>query len=428
MSAVQPLHEFAAHGFSRAIQTVERVAPRLGTALNIPARRRRRLLLQHHVGWRRPVRSSQFVPTRHPDAGDIAIAERLNRAYRAAEASGPVIPGQRHPDQWTLVYRQQNRFVSLLGRDDAPALAAYLCNAARHDASNGILQGDYEYRLLSSDTAYREWADLLIRDKLVSLAEAVGAAPAENPEATFATGSLRRTAPGPLVHGISARLGIDIAPPDVDGDLFKLDTGRGQFGVRDLLSIYTAHLVRGALRGVQEGNGRGAPQVCEIGAGSGRVAYWCRKLGLSGYTIVDLPHVNVVQGYYLLKALPQDRIVLYGEPGWEEAVNCVRILPAHAATGPDGHAYDLVLNQDSFPEMSLQTVLDYVAWIKQVGAGGLLMSINHESKAKYGRGASQGTHVCVPEAVEQLGGLERIDRNPFWLRRGYVTELYRVAD
>jgi len=279
---------------------------------------------------------------------------------------------------------QQGRFASILQRGDAHELAVYLCNVSRHDAAAGITQGEHEFQRITSERAYRRFVALMVLDKLVSLAEAIGALDVENPE-QGAWGQSVRCRPRELVERIFARLGIDVTPPDVDGGLLKIDTGRGLFGDRDANAIYTAYLLRQTLRGVK------APRVCEIGGGSGRVAYWSRQLGLSSYTILDLPHVNVVQGYYALKALPADEVVLYGEQPAGAAPGRLQILPAHAVTALQDPLFDLVLNQDSFPEMSAATVDDYLGWITR-SCEGWLMSINH--RAERPTATASSTSAC----------------------------------
>ena len=185
--------------------------------------------------------------------------------------------------------------------------ARYLCNVSRHDAAVGITQGDDEYKRIAWSGSYRDFLALMTKDKLVSLAEAVGSLPVENPEEGLSGVNLN-TDPDELVASISRQLGVDIAPPDIDGGLFKLEHAvLHLFHERDANAIFTAWLLKRVL------GGRTAPRICEIGAGSGRVAYWIRRLGLASHTIIDLPHVNVVQGYYLLKTVPADQVVLYGE-------------------------------------------------------------------------------------------------------------------
>jgi putative sugar O-methyltransferase len=164
-------------------------------------------------------------------------------------------------------------------------------------------------------------------------------------------------------------------------------------------------------------------EVCEIGAGTGRVAYWALRNGVRAYTIFDLPHVNVVQGYYLSKGLGPDRVALFGEPAPADGASMGRVLPAHAIRDETVRQYDLVLNQDSFPEIHVGTVREYLAWVRKVCRGHFL-SVNHESKPRWAHGLQQ---LSVPEVIDEVGGFHRVDRFPYWLRRGYVAELYEVV-
>lgn len=348
---------------------------------------------------------------------DLLIAERLLTAHRAAIRSAMQAPtADQRKDIWTMIEARQTRFTSVLERGDPRELATYLCNVSRHDASVGITQGDEEFRRITSSRSYRNHLALMAKDKLVSLAEAVGALPVENPE-QGPFGKNVRCDLAELVERMSARLGVDLAPPDIDGGLLKLDTGRGLFGERDANAIYTAHLLRQTTRILQ------ARRICEIGGGSGRVAYWSQRLGLTTYTIIDLPHINVVQGYYALKSLPAEDVYLYGEQPPRAGARHLQILPAHAIAELDGPLFDIVLNQDSFPEMSAATVTDYLHWIARCCSGSLL-SINHESKPSYGSGLA---HISVPELAATVDGYEVTYRFPYWLRKGYVVELYGIG-
>jgi len=74
--------------------------------------------------------------------------------------------------------------------------------------------------------------------------------------------------------------------------------------------------------------------------------------------------------------------------------------------------------------MSAKTVTEYLDWIGLCCRGGSLMSINQESKSSYSEGLA---HVSVPEMTAAAGGFELTYHFPYWLRRGYVVELYRIA-
>jgi hypothetical protein len=220
-----------------------------------------------------------------------------------------------------------------------------------------------------------------------------------------------------VVKKIEESIGISIIPPPIDGGLFKIGFEPYRFGERDCNAIYTAWLMRGLLPKGQ------ATSVCEIGGGVGRVAYWATRLGLNEYTLLDLPHINVLQGFFLLKALPDANICLYGESDNHaaQAGASIRVMPGYICRDGRHKSFDLVLNQDSFPEIHADIVVDYLRWIK-VSATSFL-SINHESQPNAGSGTLQNN---VSDLIAGVGGFSRESRHLYWLRKGYVTELYRV--
>ena len=360
--------------------------------------RRQFEILSHSFGKFLPNIPCLIVPDIEETERDVIISERILRAYRLASESH--MPPS--PDIWTFIKKSQSTFLSILDRGDPRQLAAYLCNMNRHDATTGTVQGNEEYNRIRRDSSYRNFVALMAKDKLLSLAEAVGVLPCENPEQGV-YGQSFQIEEADLVGKISTAMGIDVTPPEIDGGLFKIKAGSGLFGERDLNAIFTANTLRQ----------HGAQSVCEIGAGSGRVAYWSYRLGIRAYTLVDLPHINVIQSYYLLKALPDARVSLCGEPKGE-----IEILPCDADIT---RHFDLVLNQDSFPELSNDTVNRYLGWIK--GHASAFLSINHESKPEF-RGERQ---LSVAELIREIGGFSRQSRIPYWLRKGYVLEFYKVT-
>ncbi|MFO0871097.1 MAG: putative sugar O-methyltransferase [Pirellulales bacterium] len=374
----------------------------------------RRDVLAHPVDGRWPRVPLEIVPDIAPTPTDVAHAERLLAAFSRCRASGATERREGQSDLWTEIRQRQATFFGVLDAGDPAALAAYLCNMNRHDATTGTVQGDGEYRRLRRSPRYRRFLAHMAKDKLVSLAEAVGAIPCENPEQGTWGQNIHRDH-DQLVGAIEATLGLEITPPPIDGGLLKMRTSRGLFNERDLNALYTAWSVRQLFPDE-------LPAVAEIGGGAGRVAYWSCRLGIREYTIVDLPHINVIQGFYLLKALPEAQVVLYGEPRGTTTGPRIVILPAHAREEVADQSVDVVLNQDSFPEIHRQIVLDYLAWIQRVSRR-YFYSINHESRPPSTVG---GTQLNVPELIGTVTGYRRLSRTPYWLRRGYVAELYRL--
>ncbi|HEX4466167.1 MAG TPA: hypothetical protein VH025_03195 [Solirubrobacteraceae bacterium] len=124
-----------------------------------------------------------------------------------------------------------------------------------------------------------------------------------------------------------------------------------------------------------------------------------------------------------MKTLPEANIRLYGEPSTAGPPE-LTIWPSHKIDELPPDRFDLVLNQDSMPEMSRQIVDDYLDWIGR-SCSGAFVSINHESNVSYG---DQLAHVRVSDAALPLDTFELEERYPYWLRKGYTVEIYRVGD
>jgi hypothetical protein len=378
---------------------------------------RRDSVIAHSVGLRKPGIPSLIVPDLQPTDRDRLIAERLLGAYAKCRADEAARRSTPKPDVWSRIREQQSGFLQILDSNDPSTLAGYLCNMSRHAATTGTVQGDLEFKRIRKSSSYRRFITLQAKDKLVSLAEAVGAIPCENPE-QGAWGKSLHVDIDLLVEKIEQVLGLDISPPPIDGGLLKIRSAKALFNERDLNALFAAWRLKQILARTE------AASICEIGAGSGRVAYWSHRLGFSSYAILDLPHINVIQGYYLLKSLPDARMILYGESDRIQVTNRIAILPYFRIDAIEPDQFDLVLNQDSFPEINRDTVLEYLVWIKKASRQ-FFCSINHESRP---RSAGGDLQISVPELVGEVGGYRRVSRVPYWLRRGYVEELYTITD
>lgn len=354
--------------------------------------KKKRIEILSHKFYKTPTVSHLIVPDTTANDSDIFYAERLLSSYNKA------IDDYRSPgkDIWSGISQNQSKFLSILKRNDPVELANYLCNMNREDATIGTIQGNFVYDRLVKDSSYRKHIALITKDKLVSLAEALGVSNIENPEQGI-YGETMHQNPEELFENISAFIGHDLTPPAIDSGLLKIKVGNALVGERDISAIYTAYIIKSAMK------------VCEIGGGGGRACLWSKKFGVAEYTILDLPHINVVQGFYLLKSIP-DSVSLFGE-----ADKPVRIMPAHALPK---EKFDLILNQDSFPEIDKSTVINYLNWIK--GHCNEFMSINFESKASY----KGGQHLNVSELIREVGGFNRMERVQYWLRKGYILERY----
>lgn len=358
---------------------------------------------------------AEIIPDIAATSRDIEIARRLLRAYKLSLA-GYVKRVEDYEDIWSHIKVQQPTFFAALGSEDPAVLASYLCNMSRHDATHGTVQGYREYLKIRFNPFYRQYISRVIKDKLVLLAEAVGAIACENPEQGV-WGKNFSLPIDQLVRAIESKIGLKISPPEIDGGLLKIIGASAQFHERDLNAIFTAWSISNILQNISDGS------ICEIGAGTGRVAYWSWQMGIKSYSIIDLPHINVLQGFYLLKALPDVNIRLYGEPVQaNEQDREIAILPTYGVQTLSPRSFDLVLNQDSFPEIHADIVRDYLMRIREISRK-YFLSINHESCPP---GEGDFTHISVQQIIDEVGGYQKLFRTPYWLRRGYVMQLYKV--
>jgi len=135
------------------------------------------------------------------------------------------------------------------------------------------------------------------------------------------------------------------------------------------------------------------------------------------YTILDLPLINVLQGYFLSKALGESKVTLYGEPKQEGTV--VHVMPTYAINTMNRKDIDVLINENSMPEMPEQSVVDYVQWARN-SVRGVFYSYNQEACTI----VNGIPPVLVPEIVARVEGFRRLSRNISWLRSGYVEEVY----
>jgi SAM-dependent methyltransferase len=249
--------------------------------------------------------------------------------------------------------------------------------------------------------SYARW----LHDALVSLAEAVGARRVFYPETTPGYHYELYGEPGNadrILDEIEGVLDAPIRFPNpYSGELGLLTATRGIASFRAIQALYQAWRLRELSRR------RDDFRVLEIGAGLGRTAYFARALGMSDYTIVDIPLTNAAQGYFLGRTLGADNVVLFNENPRKQAT---RILPPARLEGIT-ETFDMVLNVDSFTEMSLETMEFY--WRFCRSNADTLLSINHEVN---------------PNRVRQLylsDPAVQVSRFPYWMRRGYVEEHIR---
>jgi hypothetical protein len=338
---------------------------------------------------------------------DIALCERLIAAYSRAVGDAPAQDGMWGHD----VFRERQAVLAdALAREDAAALAELLASMFRSDFVVGMAAGSLVSERQSAPIARLSWLGTL--NKLVSLAESLGAARMEYPKQGAVGGAFADGADA-LVARIEAALDIAIDFPEV-GAAYGVAAGGRLITPDSPDQLYAASRLREVIA-TQLAASSDALRIVEIGGGYGGMAYWLARMVDPGrYVIVDLPIVGVLQGYFLSKALGESAVGLFGE----DSAAKLTITPTHAL-GAVATPFDVLVNKDSMPEMPERAMLDYLEWGRS-GCTGLFYSYNQEAAVPFD-GVAQNV---VPEAIARIGGFKRVRREASWLRRGYVEEVY----
>jgi hypothetical protein len=343
-----------------------------------------------------------------PDAiPDQKLAERVASAFRRTKPvadAGAV---------WEPLLREnQARLEAWLATGDKAAVSLDLAAFGRSEAAQGFFGGAGQHRKCEADPAFAQLLAAWTYDKLLSLAEAVGAVRLELPE-TGSWGETLKLSAADLWQRIQEKLACDLAPPAHVGGYLGIRAGECVIQMRIVEAIYAAYRLRQL---VQARGLRG--HICEIGAGAGLTAYYGMLFGLRGYTIIDLPTMNAVQGYVLAGSRIGGAVSLAGEPADSKAV---RVLPPDAFASLASSNIDIVFNQDSLPEIELAAARTY---LRDAAAARipLLLSINQEAHL----GTPSGHQRSVAELVEDVGRYRLANRHRHWLRQGYVEELFEL--
>jgi hypothetical protein len=348
------------------------------------------------------------------DKEDLRLTKRLLDAYRhAVQTERQLLPHER-PSQgiWAVTAREIHaEWRDMFLDEEAETVAEVLVNALRRPVATGIGSGPVMFAK-SQDPVQRDEVAKLIVDRLVLLAEALGVIPCENPEqgrwGVNVYLGLRE-----IREAIEHVVGIPIAQTECIG-LWGIMAGDVCVDPRMPENIYTAWRQRELLEGYTCG-----ARIAEIGAGFGGCAAYAMKMGASSYTVIDLPIINLLQGFFLIRNHGWDKVKLFGEQGNAP----IQIFPYWMLAQLPDDSFDLAFNKDSMPEIPEDHVVEYLRQIVRTTRRALL-SINQEGEAPAADGVRQ---TVVGRLVARVPGLERRGRFPYWLRRGYVEELfYRV--
>jgi hypothetical protein len=358
-----------------------------------------------------PVPRIEFTDPRFDHDRDVAVASRLIDAFHATERAYGGDLGA--AGVWR--YHELTTFDELLRHlhnRDAAALARLLSGLFRTKLTNGMGMGVLDVAGVQADP---DRYALIWHDRALTLAAAVGLMHVENPEAGAFGERLQCDSVAAFDRLIENLGGVRF--PQVGG-CFGVRVRGEIVPLNYLQHVYAAFRMRSLARGRSW-------DALEIGGGFGGLAYAATLLGAKRYTLIDLAPVNVIQGWFLLNSEFRDRVVLFGEPG-EDRDDRIFIAGSGHLREVAVESCDIVVNQDSLPEMSRETAAEFLRLASRVTRR-YFLSLNQEHQAF---GADRIRQNWVHELCRTTPGfaLDLVVRCPYWMRVGYVEELYVKAE
>lgn len=349
---------------------------------------------------------------------DVKICQRLIAAYR--KVSPDNLRAKDNISQlWSDGLRKHcNELISVMDSGSAEDLAKILSRMFREDFVYGLASGSLIENSRSGLGA-KIWS-MKYQDNLIALAEYLGVIRTESTQQGEVAHFLKEGVDS-IVAKIEENVGISISFPDI-GAPYGIKAANSLITMEHPEHLYVALRIGQAIKDYLKGKESQSLNLVEIGAGFGGLAYWVMKLGkikVGNYIILDLPIINVLQGYFLAQAFGASAVRLYGEASVNNAPH-ITILPNFTIEKNIVSDIDVLINENSMPEMSEAIVQKYIIFAKEY-LSGLFFSYNHEAySAVYGK-----LQVSVPEAVDKVGGFTRFSRNASWVRNGYVEEVYK---
>lgn len=345
------------------------------------------------------------------EGNNTYIAERLVHMQRYEYNNKPVcsIP----PDSiWGMLREAHyDTLRSLVQVGETTALDTYLSRLFRTKTVNGYTYGS------TFDRWPHRWHYLPVYIELsvIQLAEALGLIRSECHEQGEIAFWRKIFSEEELIERLESCLGFRVEQPrfgDPRGIIFG-----GRFLTRDTCScVYSAYKVRIAIerKGIC-----GSLDIVEIGGGFGGLCYWLTKIlrdRVRRYIIVDLPEVRLVQAFFLGSAFA-NQVILPGDV-FEDHFPSIQLLD-YSMLDEIKWRPNILINQDSMPEMPEAEVKRYLNWAAY-NLDGLFISFNQETYSRHG----DKLQTLVSDAVQSFPRFRRISRETSWVRRGYVEEVY----
>ena len=345
---------------------------------------------------------------------DQKIISRIKKSYSISMSSKE---GQSISGMWEYDLNQYYHEIhdSILNKDNTLKL---FNNMFRSKFIFGLASGDL-VKHSNSFLGKKIW-NIKYIDSIISLSSYLGCSRYESPQqgdyAQYSKLDIEN-----IVTSIENKIKSDISFPNI-GSPYGITIKKTLLTHEDLEHLYAAlrikeHLTRmGLLKGTNKFN------FLEIGGGYGGLCRWLNIIlekNINTYTLVDLPLISQIQAFFLSSFFKNNNIVLANE---KNNLNSKIILKTNTEfMGDDENNYNIVINQNSMPEMTNEIVEEYLNKISNNNLK-YFFSFNHEAISTH----FNQMQVSVREICEKNPKLNLISRNPSFMRNGYLEEIFSL--
>ena len=195
---------------------------------------------------------------------------------------------------------------------------------------------------------------------------------------------------------------IDTSPPNkFGGNNFGLVLDNKNYNWIHLSCLYPLLVIKKFI----ELHKLNVENICEIGGGLGYLCYYFIKNTNYNYTLIDLTNANIAQTIMLNSEFDNSTI------------GRVRLINSLVEDINEIDC-DIIINQDSFAEMSKEIIINYIKKIKKKT---YLFSFNQES-------LHNDLNVCTSKILLESDEIKikRLSRHPSFYRSGYIDEVYLI--
>jgi len=343
---------------------------------------------------------------------DIILIKKIASSYLHATQTQPQDFRIDNSGMWSVNMKRYDQELSTpIKNHDLDKVAEHLSMMFNSDITYGLSTskvGKYIAKLVPQSYASL-WTDRLLR-----FCESIGVLHPRSIEQDIDYTAPLKLDPSKLISECLQKIiGVSsLSRPSV-GETYGIQINEMVWDIRDFEHLLAAIQISRLLPDKTQ-------PIFELGGGYGGLVYWLYILGFRNITLYDLPHVNILQGYYLSKSLPDAKIGLYDSKNNANNYE-INIMPYWKLDDVNSNYFYLAVNQDSLPEIPKDIAIHYLKEIKRTTTD-YFYSVNQESQAKNFQGDNQN---IVPKLIQNLTGFKLLIRSPFWCRPGYVQEIYR---